>query len=325
MQYRLVVAIPVLIIAGLLLIPSASADDATDWYMKGENAVVEGRFTDAIEYYNTAIMLDPNYSSAYSGKAYAFGKAGNYTASLSAADKALSIRQDTRALNARALALFRLQRYGDSIAAYDALFTVQTNLPEPYCNQGTAYENLNETEKAIVAYDACARLDPTNYKPSFYKGRIFLKTGKPQQALDAFDKCTRITITDAEVWNAKGEAYLELGRYQDALDSFRTAVSLDPSFTKAADNQKLAYNKGQSFGQKSTTLVTTSPPPIVTATPTQTLIPQATESPLVITFTPTTTLDSQSIPVKTTYAALPVWSALAGVVFTAFCVLARRK
>ena len=86
------------------------AEDAVDWYMRGENAATTGNYEDAISYYDKAIALDQNYAQPLSGKAYSLNQIGNFTGALDSSQKALAIRQDNRALNARAYALFKLQR-----------------------------------------------------------------------------------------------------------------------------------------------------------------------------------------------------------------------
>src|SRR5512145_2721306 len=117
-----------ILIASLLFIPFVSAEDAIDWYTRGQNAATAGNFGAAVTYYNNALVIDPKYGAALSGKAAALNEQGKFADALSAADQALAIRpSDAVGMNARALALFRLGRYNDSIPAYDKLFTVQPN------------------------------------------------------------------------------------------------------------------------------------------------------------------------------------------------------
>jgi tetratricopeptide (TPR) repeat protein len=306
------------------------AEDALDWYMKGENAATTGNYADAIEYYDHAIALDQKYGQAFSGKAYALNQAGNYTGALDSSQKALAIRQDNRALNARAYALFKLQRYDEAVTAYDTFFKVQTNLPEPYCNQGVAYEQMNKSEKAIIAYDTCAHLDPSNIFPWYWKGRALLSAGKPQEALDAFNRCTQITISDAEVWNYKGVAYLQTGQYQDALDCFKSALSINPTYDEAKKNSDLAVNRAQVYTITGSPLPTTKPVAVTTtnAEPmpivTETTVQATTVATLEVT-TATPGQTGSAPPATTTYSPLPAWAALAGIICAAVVLGIQRR
>lgn len=189
----------------LLVVPVVQAEDALDWYMKGENAATIGKYTKAVIYYDNAIALDQKYAAALSGKAYALNQPGDFDGALdNTADRALAIKSGAYALNQRAYALFKLECYNESVIAYDKLFMIQINLADAYCNQATAYDELNQKEKAIAAYDRCAWLDPKNLNAWNRKGLALLSVGRYQDALDAFNQCTQITINNAEVWNNKG-------------------------------------------------------------------------------------------------------------------------
>ena len=318
MNIRLAQKILIISLVVALLVPAVMAEDALDWYMRGENAAITGNYADAISYYDHAIALDQKYAQALSGKAYSLNQIGNYSGALDFSQKALAIRQDNRALNARAYALFKLQRYDEAVTAYDTLFKVQTNLPEPYCNQGVAYEQMNKYEKAIIAFDTCARLDPSNIFPWYRKGRALLSSGKPQEALDAFNRCTQITISDAEVWTNKGVAYLQTGQYQDALDCFKSALSINPAYDEAKKNSDLAVNRAQVYTIKGSPLPTTKPTPVITTPePIQVVTGITVQGNLVttteiVTVTPEQT--GSATPATTTYSPLPVWATLAGII-----------
>ncbi|WAC06010.1 MAG: tetratricopeptide repeat protein [Methanoregula sp.] len=328
MHKQLAQKILIITIALLFLVPAVMAEDAIDWYMRGENSATIGKYEDAITYYDHAIAMDQKYASALSGKAYSLNQIGNYTGALDFSQRALAVRQDNRALNARANALFKLQRYDEAVAAYDTLFKVQTNLPEPYCNQGIAYEQINESEKAIVAFDSCARLDPSDIFPWFRKGKALLSLGKPEEALDAFNRCTQITISDAEVWNYKGVAFLQTGKYQDAVNCFKSALSIDPTYSEAKKNMDLAMNRAQVYQVSGSPLPTTKPVgvttsveplPVVTGTDLEPTVPATTAI--------TTAIPEQTDAVpqtKTTYSPLPAWVIIAGLII-AIMVLGPQK
>ncbi|MCX6691057.1 MAG: tetratricopeptide repeat protein, partial [Methanoregula sp.] len=315
MHTRFAQKILIITLVVTLFVPAVMAEEALDWYMRGENAAITGNYADAIEYYDHAIAVDQKYAQALSGKAYSLNQIGNFTGALDSSQTALAIRQDNRALNARAYALFKLQRYDEAVTAYDTLFKVQTNLPEPYCNQGVAYEQMNKSEKAIIAFDTCAHLDPSNIFPWYNKGRALLSLGKPQEALDAFNRCTQITISDAEVWNYKGVAFLELGKYQDALDCFKSALSINPAYDEAKKNSDLAVNRAQVYTIKGSPLPTTEPTPVITSPePVQVVTGITVQANLVATTEMATATPEQTgsgTPATTTYTPLPAWATLA--------------
>ena len=61
-------ALCLVFLIGLLCIPVVSAEDALDWYTKGQYALTAGNYAEALTYYNNALALDSKYGSALSGK-----------------------------------------------------------------------------------------------------------------------------------------------------------------------------------------------------------------------------------------------------------------
>ena len=92
----------------LILVPAVAAEDALDWYTKGQNAATSGDYSNALTYYNNALSLDPSYTLALTGKAVALNALGQYSAALDAANQALTIQTSTDAQNAQAYSLFEL-------------------------------------------------------------------------------------------------------------------------------------------------------------------------------------------------------------------------
>jgi tetratricopeptide (TPR) repeat protein len=304
-----------------VIIPVVQAEDSLDWYIKGENAVVIGDYTSAATYYDNAIALDRKYTAAYSGKAFALNQMGDFAGALDAADQALDIKIDIRALKERAFALFKLRRYNESVSAYDTFFTFQTNLAETYCNQGMAYDELNQKEKAIADYERCASLDPRNLNALNRKGLALLSLGRYQEALDAFNQCTQITIQNAEIWNNKGLAYGALGDYNNALVCFKRAISIDPAYSDAKQNLEKVYVKAPFFtpiitpSPKDTTTARTTPEPVISEPTPDKIITFVTTSPA-----PEIPTEIPSAP-QTTYAPLSPFGAFIGIVITCIILL----
>ena len=121
----------------LLAIPVVHAEDAIDWYTKGQYALGLGNYADALTNFDRALALDKNYAPALAGKAVALNGQGNFADAIIAADAALALKSsDPTALNARASGLLNTGRYSEAVTAYDTLFSVGFVRSDAYCNQG---------------------------------------------------------------------------------------------------------------------------------------------------------------------------------------------
>lgn len=322
MQKRI---IPYILLAGiffLLFVPAVQADEASEWYVKGQNAAMVGNYETALQYYNNAITADENYVAAYTGKAVALNKLGRFEEALNSADIVLAAKKDPVAAEARAFALFSLGRYEESAVAYDLFFTLRQNVPEAYCNQGRAYKILGKTIEAIASFEKCVKLDPMNLDGWNQQGLIYLSLGRYEDALDAFNHCTRITLTNATIWNNKGLAYAGLEDYPNAMSCFKRAVNLDPTFEEAQRNLDKAYERKPFF----TTTITSAPAATTPVSPatTQTAIPVLTTQIPATVITQEVSLQ-ETPAVTTTYAPVPLPVIIIGILAGAGIFLSRNQ
>lgn len=294
-------------------VAAANAEDYSEWYVKAQNEVTVGNYATAVRYYDNAIALNSRYAPAFAGKAVALNNLGRFDESITVADTALAIKTDPVALNARADALFALNRYAEAVEAYDLFFTYQDNIAKAYCNQGEAYVQLGQDEQGIASFEDCVRLDAKNIGGWNQMGIVLLSLGRYQEALDSFTHATQVTTSNAEVWNNKGLAYAGLENYNKALDCFKMALDLDPAFTEAKTNLDKAYLRKPFFTQTATqaplttttavtTRITTAAPPVITSEP----APVLTEV--------TMAHDVTAVQTKTTYAPLSPFITLIGLI-----------
>jgi tetratricopeptide (TPR) repeat protein len=330
MKFRIVC---MAICLALFILPAVQAEDTLEWYSKGQDALGAGKYTEAISYFDNALSLDLNYAPALSGKSVALNNLGRYSEGLGYAEKALSYRQDTAALNARAYSLYRLARYDEAVAAYDQFFLVQPNKADAYFCQGESYQALNRTGEAITAYEKAVRLEPSNIASWNNMGLAYLSLQKFEQAISAFDEGTQYTVTNATLWNNKGKAYLGLEQYQDAIQCFKKAINLDPNFSEARANIDKSMGKAQVFN------ITGTITPVPTISRIGTLYPGTTSIPAAISTASQTTgitgTPQGDIPpppttasraVKTTYAFHSPGAALGAIVFAGLaCVRLMRR
>ncbi len=268
------------LLLAILIIPAVQAEDASEWTVRGWAALDAKQYSNALTYFNNAIALDKNSASAFSGKAVTLNALGDYSGALDAVTSTLAINaKNDKALNARAYALWKLQKYNESVVAYDALFSLtDVNTPDAYCNQGYAYWMLNKTDSAVTAYKKCTTFNPTDIMSWNNLGLIYIAQGRYENALDAFDTGTSQTVLNATLWNNKGKALVGLGRTSDALDCFNKAIGIDPGYTDALNNRESMQGQLQVFQITGTVTPTstisrlgtfyTTVPPTVVETPT---------------------------------------------------------
>ena len=90
------------------------------------------------------------------------------------------------AQNGKGVALLEMERYGESVKAFEAALTIEPNLPGTHYNLGLAWEGLGQLETALHNYTKAIELEPHDGEAYFRRGGIYF-------ALEQYDK----TVEDA--------------------------------------------------------------------------------------------------------------------------------
>jgi tetratricopeptide (TPR) repeat protein len=153
----------VLVMVSCTCIPvSAYSSEAIGWYEQG-NALLENKnYTQAIEEYNRAIMLEPGYFEAWNQKADALNRAQQFSEALAASDHVIELKSDfVQGWINRGYILYNLGRYDEELNAYETAITIDPASPEAWFNKGYSLAGMKRYDEAIAAFDKVQELDPT--------------------------------------------------------------------------------------------------------------------------------------------------------------------
>ena len=172
--------------------------------------VEEGKIDEAIDHFNQAIHITPNYADNYNNRGYAYAKLGRYQPAIDDYNKAIILKPD---------------------------------LADAYNNRGAAYTKLGRHDRAGVDYEEAIRLNPDLADSYYNGGRAYAKLGRYRLAIENYDKAIRLSPDYAKAYNNRGTAYGELGQYQVAIENFNEAIRLQPNYIAAYNNAGLACFK----------------------------------------------------------------------------------
>jgi tetratricopeptide (TPR) repeat protein len=148
---------------------------ASEWFDKGFNLGEQGRYQEAIEAYDKALKIDPQYKFAWLNKGWALNNLGRYQEAIEAYDKALKIDPKYKsAWNNKGNALRNLGRYQEAIEAYDKILKIDPKYKSAWNGKGAALRDLGRYQEAIEAYDKALKIDP-KYKLALDNKKIVLK------------------------------------------------------------------------------------------------------------------------------------------------------
>jgi len=125
--------------------------DARSFYSKGQAEDKKQNFQKAIEYYEEAVKIDPNFAFAWDNMGLCYRKLGNYDKAIESYNKSLEIDPiGMTALQNIAMAYMYKQEFYKAIDAYKRIEAIDKSNPEVYYGLGNVYANaLHEYEKGL--------------------------------------------------------------------------------------------------------------------------------------------------------------------------------
>jgi DNA-binding winged helix-turn-helix (wHTH) protein/TolB-like protein/Tfp pilus assembly protein PilF len=217
--------------------------EAYGLYLKGRNAWNK-RTTDAlqqaIDYFQQAIALDPNYGEAYAGLADCYNmlvvygrlepKEG-FPKAKEAATKALEI--DENSAEAHTSMAFIKFRWDWDRTATEREFQEAIKLKPAYAPAHQWYSSylvaVERFDEAIAEAKRTEELEPLSFVASSHLGWIYYLAGQNDKAIE---QCRKILELDPSSFPARrylGLAYEAKGMYPEAIAEFQTGVKLSGS------------------------------------------------------------------------------------------------
>jgi protein O-mannosyl-transferase len=172
-----------------------------------------GRSDEAIEHYQEALRLKPDFLEAHYNLAYAL--------------------------------LSKPGRLDEAIAHYEEALRLNPNLPEVHFNLARALEEVpGRANDSVSHYEAAIRLRP-DYAEAHYNLGYLLRTipGRSQEAMTQLEEFVRLRPGNVEARYILACALQEVpGRLGDAVSQYEEALRLRPGFVEARCNLGNALN-----------------------------------------------------------------------------------
>jgi len=133
----------------------------------------------AIEDYDRAIELNPNFAEAYNNRGVAYAELNEHERAIEDYEKAIALNPNfAEAYNNRGVAYAELNKYERAIKDYDRAIALNPNDAEAYGNRGIAYSKIQR-------YEESAR----DLKKA---GILFFHSGREEDAVKAFFICFKL-------------------------------------------------------------------------------------------------------------------------------------
>ncbi len=174
---------------------------------KGYSLTELGRAEEALEAYDRALALQPNYAWAWARKG-------------------------------RTLRL--LERYEDALGCFDRALELSPTYGWAWNGRGIVQERLNRREEALESYRRASELKPGDVWPWYNQADILQSMGRYEEALPLLDRALSADPMHAHSWAKRGQIYRLMERYESAVKAYRVALKAQPDYGWARNGLGLA-------------------------------------------------------------------------------------
>ena len=142
----------------------------------------------AIEQYEKALILNPEFLEAWLNKASSLHELKRYEEAIAYYDKALSLNPtDPNVWTDKAAILHELRRYEEAIVHYDKALSLNSNDPKSWTNKGATLYELMLLPEAIAHYDQALSLQPNYSLAAWNKAMPLLLRGDFENGLPLYE------------------------------------------------------------------------------------------------------------------------------------------
>ena len=159
-----------------------------------------GQLDEAIEQYDQAVRINPDYAEGH----YNLGSA-----------------------------LWQAGKSEDAIEHYEEALQIKTNFAEAHYNLGIALWQTRGAQEALKHFNEAVRINPDYAEAHNNLGVALQQAGQVQEAIGQYERAVQIKPDYLEAHNNLAVALERMGRIQEAIGQYEEVIRLKPDFAEA--------------------------------------------------------------------------------------------
>lgn len=201
---------------------------AKEFYDRGLEKANKEDYKGAIEDYNEALRLSPNYVIVYYSRGYARNQLEDYKEAIEDLNQYIQKNpKDAAARSQRGLAYKELHKYDEAIADLNKAIEINSKDAYAYNIRGIAYKYQGNYAQAISDYSKAIELkhDPLSY-PYYNRGTAHYNEENYKAAIEDYSQAISLDPNYALAYYNRGYSRTNLGQKQEAIADFKKAAEL---------------------------------------------------------------------------------------------------
>ena len=252
--------------------------DINQFYYRGRQALMDGKYAKAIDNFNILSRLDstsheayffrgiakynlgdfigaeqdfiktltinPVYTGGYHYRAITRSRMGQYENALSDLATALELRPSYTGLYySRGVTYFLFQQFDQAIADFNRYLAKESSDPSAYLNRGAAYLYVGDTTAALNDYNQAITLNRFDAEGYIRRSRILHLQGHTEEALQDLDVALEVDSTNSFAYFNRALIRHERHEIEGALSDLNRVLKDDPGNALTLYNRALIYSQ----------------------------------------------------------------------------------
>ena len=192
----------------------------------------------AIDDFNLAIKINPNFALAYINRGNVRNDLGDKQGAIDDFNLAIKINPNlAQAYYNRGIVRNELGDKQGAIEDYNQAIKINPNYADAYINRGLVRSELGDKPGAIDDYNLAIKINPNLAEAYNNRGYVRNELGDKPGAIDDYNLAIKINPNLAEAYNNRGYVRNELGDKPGAIDDYNLAIKINPNFALAYINR----------------------------------------------------------------------------------------
>lgn len=241
------------LIVSMVLLIAGAADalaqyDKDVFFMRGRNALADGKYALAIDNFNVLAQLDTTDCWTFFFRGIAKYNLGDLRGAKRDFDRSVRINPVfTSGYHYRGITESRFGNYEEALADLQHAIDLRPGYIGLYFSRGVTYFLSQQFEKAVEDFDRYIRKEPKDPSAYLNRGASYLFLGDTLKAVNDYNKAIKLDRFDPEGYVRRGRLYASQKEYAKAIEDMDKAISLDTSNTFAYFNRAIMYYEQEMY------------------------------------------------------------------------------
>ncbi len=172
-------------------------------YNFGLTLAGQGKLAEALEHYQTAVRIKPDYADAQNNAGAVLAQQG---------------------------------KLAEAVEQYEGVLKIKPDYADAHNNVGAALARQGKLAEAIERYERAVQIKPDHAHAHYNWGVALARQGRLAEALEHYQTALRIKPDHADAHNNLGAALAQQGKQAEAIEHYEKALKIKPDHADAQSN-----------------------------------------------------------------------------------------